>query len=41
MSWRLSVRNSAALQFMCLLCYSIVKELVQTFLSWMLFLPVL
>ena len=31
MSWRWSVRNSAALQFMCLLCYSIFKELGQTF----------
>ena len=41
MSWRLSVRNSATLQFMCLLGYSIVKELVQTFLSCRQLLPVL
>lgn len=29
MSWRLSVKNSVALQFLCLLCYSIVKVLVK------------
>lgn len=28
-SWHLSVRNSTALQLMCLLCYSIVKVLVK------------
>lgn len=32
MSWRLSVRNSTALQLMCLLCYSVFNELSQAFL---------
>ena len=32
MSWRLTVRNSTALQLMCLLCYSVFNELSQAFL---------
>ena len=32
MSWRLSVRNSTALQLMCLLCYSVFTELSQAFM---------